>query len=318
MTREHKLALIVGFSLVLVVGVLISDHFSKARTARVDSRLAASSPQLAPTPTVGLQTQMPPARPETPHQDAFTPVLAGRSSAAEQASAPMPVEIAMGERPTLGSDLGSAIERARSLESSPDNRGGIDFRRFPAAVSIDPISNGELGGNGVNSGTRSVTTAVPTTSTLPLTKGRLLRHEVIRGDSLSKIVGRYYGDRTLIRPLQEYNRGRIGADQTVRLGTTILIPPKDVLLGLAVLPEDYKPDLRPAPDRPAAPLPSAKPTPAPAGPVYVVQSGDSLIRIAESRLGSSSRWREIRELNNDIIKDDDTLQVGMKLRLPAR
>ena len=142
MTREHKLALIVGFSLVLVVGVLISDHFSKARTARVDSRPAAASPQLAPTPTVGLQTQMPPARPETPHQDAFTPVLAGRSSAAEQASAPMPVEIAMGERPTLGSDLGSAIERARSLESSPDNRGGIDFRRFPAAVSIDPISNG--------------------------------------------------------------------------------------------------------------------------------------------------------------------------------
>ncbi len=30
MTREHKLALILGFALVLVVGVLVSDHISGA------------------------------------------------------------------------------------------------------------------------------------------------------------------------------------------------------------------------------------------------------------------------------------------------
>ena len=37
MTREHKLALIVGFSLVLIVGVLISDHFSPARRQDVSA-----------------------------------------------------------------------------------------------------------------------------------------------------------------------------------------------------------------------------------------------------------------------------------------
>jgi nucleoid-associated protein YgaU len=31
MTRENKLALVVGFGLILLVGILISDHFSKAR-----------------------------------------------------------------------------------------------------------------------------------------------------------------------------------------------------------------------------------------------------------------------------------------------
>ncbi|MFN7020841.1 MAG: hypothetical protein ACK4WH_05885, partial [Phycisphaerales bacterium] len=39
MTREHKLALIIGFTLVLVVGVLISDHFSKAHEARLRTEM---------------------------------------------------------------------------------------------------------------------------------------------------------------------------------------------------------------------------------------------------------------------------------------
>ena len=30
MTRENKLALIIGFGLILVVGILVSDHFSPA------------------------------------------------------------------------------------------------------------------------------------------------------------------------------------------------------------------------------------------------------------------------------------------------
>ena len=45
LTREHKLALIIGFSLVLVVGVLISDHFSKARTQQVASEITAGAGQ---------------------------------------------------------------------------------------------------------------------------------------------------------------------------------------------------------------------------------------------------------------------------------
>ena len=37
MTREHKLALVVGFGLILIVGILISDHFSTtARLATAD------------------------------------------------------------------------------------------------------------------------------------------------------------------------------------------------------------------------------------------------------------------------------------------
>ena len=34
MTRENKLALVVGFGLILFVGILISDHFSTVRSQR--------------------------------------------------------------------------------------------------------------------------------------------------------------------------------------------------------------------------------------------------------------------------------------------
>src|SRR5437870_4074014 len=50
-TREHKLALIVGFSLFLVLGVLISDHFSKARQVElVDNIQPASAKQMGASP----------------------------------------------------------------------------------------------------------------------------------------------------------------------------------------------------------------------------------------------------------------------------
>jgi len=62
---------------------------------------------------------------------------------------------------------------------------------------------------------------------------------------------------------------------------------------------------------PAAPAAAA----AAAGPRYVVQRGDSLIRIAARTLGSGSRWTEIQALNGDI--DPRNLRIGTTLVLPA-
>ena len=51
---------------------------------------------------------------------------------------------------------------------------------------------------------------------------------------------------------------------------------------------------------------------------YIVQDGDSLWRIAAQQLGDSSRYDEIAELNADILQDEDSLSVGMSLKLPPR
>jgi nucleoid-associated protein YgaU len=51
---------------------------------------------------------------------------------------------------------------------------------------------------------------------------------------------------------------------------------------------------------------------------YVVQSGDSLWKIAAKQLGNGGRYEEIAELNSDVLSSDDNLTVGMHLKLPTR
>ena len=55
----------------------------------------------------------------------------------------------------------------------------------------------------------------------------------------------------------------------------------------------------------------------PQGRYYVVQDGDNLWKIATSQLGDGARFKEIAKLNTDILKSDDALSIGMRLRLPT-
>ncbi|MHC4570480.1 MAG: LysM peptidoglycan-binding domain-containing protein [Planctomycetota bacterium] len=51
---------------------------------------------------------------------------------------------------------------------------------------------------------------------------------------------------------------------------------------------------------------------------YVVREGDSLWRIAAEQLGDGSRYSEIAKLNTDILDDESSLPVGMRLKMPVR
>ena len=50
------------------------------------------------------------------------------------------------------------------------------------------------------------------------------------------------------------------------------------------------------------------------GGTYIVKKGDTLWDLADKRLGSGSRWREIAKLNG--VKDPRRLQIGTKLKMP--
>jgi LysM repeat protein len=51
---------------------------------------------------------------------------------------------------------------------------------------------------------------------------------------------------------------------------------------------------------------------------YVVREGDSLWRIAAQQLGDGTRYKELCEINADILGNEDYLAVGLSLRIPAR
>jgi nucleoid-associated protein YgaU len=63
---------------------------------------------------------------------------------------------------------------------------------------------------------------------------------------------------------------------------------------------------------------SKKPERTSRGKPYTVRDGDSLWKIAADQLGNGSRYPEITKLNDDVLSDEDSLTVGMTLRMPGR
>ena len=56
-----------------------------------------------------------------------------------------------------------------------------------------------------------------------------------------------------------------------------------------------------------------------AGQAYEVQSGDTLLSLAEQFYGDGTQWRRIYEANKDTIgADPDKLKIGMKLTIPPK
>ena len=50
---------------------------------------------------------------------------------------------------------------------------------------------------------------------------------------------------------------------------------------------------------------------------YVVQSGDSLSKIAQELLGDAARWPEIFAANRDKVEDPNLIHPGQKLIIPS-
>ncbi len=125
-----------------------------------------------------------------------------------------------------------------------------------------------------------------------------VKHTVAEGDSLWYLAQQYYDDPTLWPRIQAANN--LKSDQ-LKLGQTLVIPPKDAVARQAPLPRREEPE---------AGRPGTRPR------IYRVEQGDSLIKIARNILKDGSRWREIYELNKDLIENPDVLTVGTELRVP--
>ena len=52
--------------------------------------------------------------------------------------------------------------------------------------------------------------------------------------------------------------------------------------------------------------------------LHTVREGETLWQIAADKLGNGNRYGEIVKLNADILKDEDSLFVGMSLKIPPR
>ncbi|HEX8876166.1 MAG TPA: LysM peptidoglycan-binding domain-containing protein [Phycisphaerales bacterium] len=356
MTRELKLALIVGFAIVLTVAILVSDHLSKARQATLAdvagvnaTRMTAKAPEeplkstdellpatlpaslpaamsVSDTAPASEHAMLPPSNPTEP-------VLVQNATAEPAATQSTPLVIGQGSSGLPGSmftevPADATYARRNLTEGAP--AGGTSST--PALTAKHSPAGDALLENAAEKKNETVTAIKPeakaeTRQALPIGPSDRV-HTVSANESLYAIAKRYYGSGNLWRQLAAANVGRVGADGSARLGTKIVIPTKDVLLGKA--PADKA--AKPASETRLASKPNEKPnekTGDKAKPdaktdartdtkarTYVVKPGDSLGRIASRELGSSKRLAEIAALNK--MDPDDDLIAGGTIRLPAR
>ena len=85
------------------------------------------------------------------------------------------------------------------------------------------------------------------------------------------------------------------------------------------MPDDPKPDFSDVVSGSSSTAPSPSEgaaANAPTARMYIVQSGDSLSKIAKKFYGDATSWKKIFEANRDVVKNPDLIQPGWKLQIP--
>lgn len=257
MTRENKLALVVAFGLILLVGVLISDHFSAA----TNSQSADLSQGRADDPLAKRQSD---------------PVLIDLQARNRKSSAE-----------TLRSTpLAMSTGQVENETPEQDNSQANGSRNVQRVVMGEPVPN-----TNQHNETPSHELGSPDT---PVTF-----HNVRSGETLTAITQRYYGDASLVDELARFND--LSDVNNVRVNHRLRIPAREVLAG--------------RPNSDALP-PDDRAREQPVYTSYTVKKGDTLSELSMELLGTSRRWRELYELNDDVIDDPDNLIAGTTLKVP--
>lgn len=137
---------------------------------------------------------------------------------------------------------------------------------------------------------------------LPPTLALAARTYTVRaGDTLSAIAERLLGDPKRYGEIFDANRDVLSSPHRLAIGTTLKIPGE-------------RPE--PAPVAPVVCEPEDK-TEDEAHDLVYVGPGDTLWRIAERTTGDGRRWRELWELNREVVADPNALRVGTPLKLPS-
>lgn len=200
MTRENKLALVIGFGLILFVGVLVSDYFSTASRQEVADLRDNDAPMVAAALGKAKIVDLDPIGYER------RPVVAHRPEPSEPVNAA--VEAGSGSGPQQG-----------FTESVPLDPNYVPpgFQRVLAQPEepVESITMGEL------------------PETLQQDSA-VAFHNVIRGQTLYSICLAHYDDPSLVSALAEFNN--MSDVRSLKVGRRLRIPSVASLRGEAVAP----------------------------------------------------------------------------------
>jgi nucleoid-associated protein YgaU len=183
MTRQNKIALVVGFALILLAGVLISDHLS---AARMEVEAATATPTLPATePGRGV-----PAAADTGSGLVDLSALFRRDDVHRD-----PIEGPIG-------NIGGPANPGPAGRSGP---GGSPLPG-PDSTAVTGGAPAEVLAPGGSAGTGSPSPPpAPGSRSAPASEPQAVTHRVAPGESLTSICRRYYGDPALVGMLATAN-----------------------------------------------------------------------------------------------------------------
>jgi len=294
MTRETKISLLVGLAFIIVIGILLSDHFrSTQELPRAELNEVASSVHQA---TDGPESSNPAIQfvqpPETqpkqavPTRDELTPP-------------PSPVIPSRdyGNQPSANNSTSPAATDDQKQPSTP--LGDV------AQKNGEPVEPANVDGSSKSGDDSDPQAQAPA----PVSSPR--QYIAQEGDSVSRMAARFLGENN------KANRQAI-----VDANPSLRDDPDRVIVGKSyVIPgsadSDSQASNAPSPDDST----SSKTTASATGAYfYTVKEGDSLWQIANDELDDPSAVDAIKELNAGVLKgvQHDVVIPGMKLRLPAK
>ena len=299
--------------LILFIGILISDHFSVARSqASADlTNRQIEDPLVAHTRNepdlIALKPEPPPA---TPMLQPADPAMNNTQMAAA-GGPPSSIE-------SMSPEQRSMVDRTVGLQQ----HGGAETAQS-VSRDVQPVNT-----LAPQSGSAEITTLVSREQEqiqipgfVPVDEGSAVNvkdvrfHDVRGGESLFAICQQYYGDTSLVQALAQFNKMNDPAQ--VRAGRRLMIPTAEALGGKShAAPSPATPSKPPA-LRPTAVAANTKPGDQGkrAAKTYTVKQGDSLSAIAQRMLGDREKWRDLHRINRKVINDPDNIRAGTVLKL---
>jgi len=342
MTRETKIGLLVGLAFIIVIGILLSDHLTStteppqaalAQAGRdVRSAVAVPGGASAPVTQVQIPQQVAPAAPVATREELAprpAPVTVVRIGPAPQTqpSVTTPQQVATAasnsQTPQPVTEQDPAANNGKP--TAPEGPTGPSTLERVAQTFNEPVV--AVGQQQTNS-----QTAGQPTNQQPVAAVAGKQYKAEPGDSVTKIASKMYGTSTKAtrQLIIDANATLKQNPDKVIVGKTYIIPNPPIAQTAASPAPAPAPTAQPATPKladqvvvvedpkPAKFQPANAPIASTPEHLYTVKSGDTLRKIAVEQLGNVDAVSAILELNKDKVKDANSIQANMKLRLPAK
>ncbi len=292
--------MLVAFGVILLMGIIVSDHLSAVRKQEPASEMG----NFAPITALGNTSQ------NNNANDRTQPL-------------PMPGEMQVNQpqgpqSPSDGINPGAGAVKPGIIATGPGATPPPDT--FVLTPVKGPASNNDVIGRGA---------ALNLTSDgeIPGSPAEKI-HTVAKGDSLFSISKQYYNDGNQWKKIADANK--LTKNSQLKLGMKLSIPTAAPKTAPAPAENPGAPKIQTAPstqpaNQSAPVLVTGNDKPgdiaAPAADSqkfmnYTVKNGDTLGTIAGKTLGSKNKWQVIFEANKDTLKKPEALKAGMVLKIP--